>query len=185
MGIERLPAIALVGYRGSGKTTVGRILAHQLDWEFADADAELERRLGRTIPDLFAREGEATFRDEEERTLAELCRRKRVVLATGGGAVLRATNRLALKDFGAVVWLRAKPDALARRLQDDRSTDRPALTPLGVLEEIRSVLAAREPLYREVAHAVVPVDDRTPEEVADRILESLGWEPAGPGGRVP
>jgi shikimate kinase len=165
--------LALVGYRGTGKTTVGRILAARLGRPFVDADAELERRLGCTIRDLFARGDEATFRDHEQAILAELACRPGLILATGGGAVLREANRRALRDLGVVAWLRADPEAIARRLRADGGYDRPALTAAGTLAEIATVLTDRLPLYREVADFAVETDGRCPEDVADAVLS--GW----------
>ena len=114
--------LALVGYRGTGKSTVGRILAERLDRPFLDADLEIEARAGRSIAAIFADEGEPVFRDWEERTLAELIDEfPTAVLATGGGVVLREANRRRLRDFGFVVWLQGRAGALARRLAADRA----------------------------------------------------------------
>ncbi len=163
--------LALVGYRGTGKSTVGRLLAERIGRPFADADRVLEARLGRPIAEFFAQNGEAAFRDEEEATLRDLLARDPgAVVATGGGVILRESNRLALRRFGFVAWLKADPATLAARLRLDPA-DRPALTSLGLIDEIASVLQARTPLYQEVAHAVVETDGRSPEQVADEIRE--------------
>jgi shikimate kinase len=164
--------VALIGYRGTGKTTVGRLLADRLGFDFADADAELERRLGRTIAELFASGREPLFRDEEERTVAELTARTGLVLATGGGAVLREASRAALRRFGPVVWLRAEPEVLAERLRADRAA-RPALTSAGTLAEIAAVLAEREPIYRAVADVAIETGGRPVETVVEAILTAL------------
>lgn len=165
--------IVLIGYRATGKTTVGRSLADRVGRPFLDADAELESRSGRTIRDLFARDGEPAFRDLEERTIAELCEGSPgAVLATGGGAVLREANRRALKRFGVVVWLSAPPEVLVERLRRDEG-ERPALTSSGLLDEVAGVLAAREPLYREAADIVVDAAASDPDAVASRISEAL------------
>ena len=111
--------LALIGARGSGKSTVGRLVADRLGWAFEDADEALERAAGRSIAAIFADDGEPTFRDLEERTIAALTGRSRLVLATGGGAVLRESNRRALRRFGLVVWLDADPETLAGRLRAD------------------------------------------------------------------
>lgn len=164
--------LALVGYRGTGKSTIGRLTAGLLGRQFLDADAVLEARLGRSIRSIFEADGEVVFRDEEEAVLADLTSKYRqTVLATGGGAVLRPANREALRRFGHVVWLRADPAVLAGRLRHD--SDRPALTAAGTLAEIADVLAAREPLYREVAATVIETDGRSPPEVARLILAAL------------
>lgn len=165
--------IVLIGYRATGKTTVGRSLADRIGRPFLDADAELESRSGRTIRDLFARDGEPAFRDLEEWTIAELCKGSPgAVLATGGGAVLREANRRALKRFGVVVWLSAPPEVLVERLRRDEG-ERPALTSSGLLDEVAGVLAAREPLYGEIADLVVDAAAPGPESVASAIADAL------------
>ena len=180
---SRGPGLALIGYRGTGKSTVGRILANRLNRTFRDCDPEIEARAGRPIRAIFAESGELAFRDWEERTLAELTSgNPAIVLATGGGAVLREINRHRLRAFGFVVWLTAQPSELARRLRADPRglAERPALTPVGTLEEIVQVLEARAPLYLELADAVVETGEKSPDEVADAILES--WKPLQPRG---
>ena len=126
--------LALVGTRGTGKSTVGRILAERLVRPFLDADVELEEKLGRSIAAIFAEDGEPLFRDWEEQVLSELTTaHPGAILATGGGVVLRESNRQALRSFGFVVWLWADPALAAARLQADRRglDSRPALTPAG------------------------------------------------------
>jgi shikimate kinase len=170
--------LALIGYRGTGKSTVGRILAGRLNRPFLDADREIEARAGRPIPTIFTEWGEPAFRDWEERTLAELtAAHPAAVLATGGGAVLRAANRRRIAGFGFVVWLTAHPAELARRLEADGRglAARPALTPAGTLEEIAQVLAVRSPFYRGLADVVLETGDLSPAQVADAILER--WSP--------
>ncbi len=167
--------IALVGYRGTGKSTVGRILAERLGRPFADADVEVEALAGRPIRSIFAEEGEPAFRELEARVLADLAARPGGgVVATGGGAVLLDANRKALRDFGLVIWLSADPDTLAQRLQASRRgvEDRPSLTAAGTLAEIADVLEARTPLYREVAHAVIETAGRDVDQVVDEALEA-------------
>jgi shikimate kinase len=166
--------LSLVGTRGTGKSTVGRILAERLVRPFLDADVELEEKLGRSIASIFAEDGEAVFRDWEAQVLAELTSvHQGAILATGGGVVLRATNRQALRSFGFVVWLWADPAVAAARLQADRRglQQRPALTLAGTLAEVAGVLEARTPLYRALADAVVDTSKRTPEGVVEAILE--------------
>lgn len=165
--------LALVGYRGSGKTTVGRIVAERLRRPFFDSDREIEVRSGRGIAEIFAESGEQGFRDWEDRVLEELCtEHPGAVLATGGGVVLRAGNCRRLREHGRVVWLQARSDELARRIAADGATanSRPALTSAGVLEEIESVLAKRAPLYAEIADFAVESTETPPAEVASAIL---------------
>jgi shikimate kinase len=174
--IDPVPrGLSLVGYRGTGKTTVGRLIAGPLDRPFIDADRALEARFGMPIRAIFHERGEDSFRDWEEQILAEITAGPFAVIATGGGVVLRESNRRRLKAFGPVVWLSAAPEVLARRLADDPEAlaGRPALTPSGTLDEIAGVLAARLPLYREVADVEVSTDGRTPEEVARAVLSAL------------
>jgi shikimate kinase len=165
------PVLFLIGYRGSGKTTVGRMVADRLGWGFLDADAVLEERYGQTIREIFAAEGEAGFRDKEAAVLADLCTRNETVVATGGGIVLREENRDLLKRHGFVAWLCAEPPTLLARIQADPSTAarRPSLAG-GGLAEIEQLLAVREPLYRACADVEVACGALSPEQAADAIL---------------
>jgi shikimate kinase len=170
--------LALVGYRGTGKSTVGTILAGRLSRTFLDADIEIERRTGRSIAAIFSDWGESAFRDREEQTLAELIDQfPTAILATGGGAVLRETNRRRLRDFGFVVWLRADPAELARRLEGDPSSaaGRPALTPAGTISEIAQVLKERMAIYQGLADTAIETGGRSPDQVAAAILDC--WNP--------
>lgn len=166
-------AVVLVGGRGAGKTTVGRLLAERVNLPFWDADCEIEAQTGRTIAEIFAESGEPGFRDVEEQVLETLCREHpRSVLATGGGAVLRSSSRRRIRDHGLVVWLRARPEELARRIAHDDATAhaRPPLTQAGVIDEIEHVLAERAALYAEVANFAVDATDAAPEDVANAIV---------------
>jgi len=135
---------------GSGKSTVGRQLARRLGLPFFDSDHLIEQRLGCSIREYFAREGEAAFRDVEEQVLAELARGANAVVATGGGAVLREANRRNLRHAGRVIYLRSTPEELYRRLRHD--TQRPLLQVADPLGKLRTLYAERDPLYREAAH---------------------------------
>jgi shikimate kinase len=175
--IERMPSrtkIFLVGYRGVGKTTVARILAKRLDWNWTDADTALEERYGRSIRAIFAEEGESGFRQKESAMLEEFIGLDKHVLATGGGIVLNPQNRERLRMSGLVFCLTADPPVLHQRLEADSRTaeSRPALT-VGGLAEIEQLLRIREPLYRECAHWIVDTSNRTPEEVTEVILERM------------
>ena len=145
--------IALVGMPGCGKSTVGRHLARQLGRSFIDADSEIEREIGSAIRPWFERHGEEAFRDVEERVIGVLSAREGLVIATGGGAVLRAANRDALHAHCTVFYLRASAEDLARRLRHDRS--RPLLQVADPLRRLRELYRERDPLYRRCAHYVI------------------------------
>jgi shikimate kinase len=167
--------VILIGYRGTGKTTVARLLAEQLGWQWVDADQYLEAKFGQTIRDIFAAEGEAGFREKETAILAELCQRERYVIATGGGAILREPNRVLLRRSGFVVWLKADAETIWQRLQSDPTTaaSRPELTATGGLMEIRELLVMREPLYRATADFEIDAARLRPEDVAREIHTRL------------
>jgi shikimate kinase len=166
--------IYLIGPRGSGKTTVGRLLAERLGYGFVDADIEIETRAGSTIADLFAIEGEEGFRRREVGLVADLAKLDCHVIAWGGGAVLRPENRERLRANGTCVWLSGDAAILFRRLAGDPAgaSRRPALTRLSGPEEMERILREREPLYREIAHLAVATDGMTPEAVVSAILLS-------------
>lgn len=145
--------IFLVGLMGAGKTSVGRALARRLHKTFFDTDQEIERATGVRIPLIFEIEGEAGFRARESRMLAELTRRRNIVLATGGGAVLTEDNRRLLVQHGTVVYLRAAVEDLWRRTRHDRN--RPLLQVDDPREKLRELIVHRDPLYAEVADVVV------------------------------
>ena len=146
----------LVGLPGAGKSTLGRQLARRLNKRFVDADAELEQRLGVSIPTIFEIEGEAGFRDREEATMAELTQLSDIVLSTGGGAVLRPANRLRLRENGTVIYLHADPAVLWERVRHNRN--RPLLQTAEPQNRLVTLYAERDALYREVADHVVESD---------------------------
>ena len=164
--------VYLIGYRGTGKTTVGGLLARRLGHTFVDADVLLEERAGRSIADIFATEGEPGFRDRESDVLAHLSRQPRHIIATGGGVILRPANREILRNTGFVAWLAADPDTVWQRMVTDPTTAgrRPNLTAKGGLDEVRELITAREILYRETANLRIETDRESPESIADRIL---------------
>ena len=159
--------IFLIGPMGSGKTAVGKQLARLLDYPFLDSDLEIERRTGADIPLIFEREGEAGFRHREREVIAELSARQRIVLATGGGAVLDAANRDDLKARGWVVYLETSVAQQAERA--GRTRHRPLLQGTDPAQRLGELLRVREPLYRETADLIVPTDHRRVPAVADYI----------------
>lgn len=145
--------VSLVGMPGCGKSTVGRHLARHLGLRFVDSDAEVERAMGRSIRDCFELLGEVAFRDAEQEAIEQLTAQPGVLLATGGGAVLRPSNRDALHSRTHVFYLRATPEELHRRLRND--THRPLLQVDDPLKRLRELFRERDPLYRRTAHFVV------------------------------
>lgn len=165
--------LALIGYRGTGKSTVGRIVAARAGRSFFDADLELEARAGRSVASILTEDGEAAFRNWEERTLADLVTlAPTAVIAAGGGVVLREQNRRRLRELGCVVWLTAAPSELASRLLADPRgiASRPGLTADGTLAEIAQVLEKRAPLYEATADTVIDTSGKTPGEVASLVF---------------
>ncbi len=167
-------SIILVGPMGAGKSTIGRQLSTVLKKTFKDSDHEIIARTGASIPLIFEIEGEEGFRKREAAMIDELTRLEGIVLATGGGAVLREGNRRHLKERGVVIYLYASLDQLFERTSRDRN--RPLLQtedPRGKLEQL---MTQRDPLYREVADMVVHTDDRSIRSVVKEILVRLEKE---------
>ncbi len=142
-----------MGLPGSGKTTIGRQLARRLGLPFVDTDHVIEQRLGISIREYFAHEGEERFRDLEQQVLDDLSQTHSGVIATGGGAVLRQANRRHMRARGQVIYLRSAPEDVFRRLRHD--TARPLLQVDDPLGRLRDLLVVRDPLYRETAHFVI------------------------------
>jgi shikimate kinase len=145
--------IFLVGLMGAGKTTIGKLLAKRLHKTFIDCDHELERRTGVKIPLIFELEGEAGFREREVALIQELSQREDVVLATGGGAVLRPENRAALAQNGTVVYLNARVEDLYARTKHDKN--RPLLQTADPQAKLDELYRQRDPLYREIADIII------------------------------
>jgi shikimate kinase len=163
--------LVLIGMSGAGKSRVGRLVAERLRWRFVDTDAEIERRTGRAVPEIFAAEGEARFRALEHDVVARVTRRSGAVIATGGGAILDPANRDALFTSNLVVCLQASPEQIARRLAHSRER-RPLLEGDDPLGAIRALQERRAPLYA-LAHCTVTTDDRTLGEVAAEVIDVL------------
>ena len=159
--------IFLVGPMGSGKTTIGRTLAGILNFKFFDLDSEIEKRCGANIPWIFDVEGENGFRERESRILEELSSSTGIVLATGGGAVIRKKNREILKKNGYVVYLNAPIDRLVERTSHDHN--RPLLQVENPREAIEKMILERESFYQDVANFVLITDKKRPRVVANEI----------------
>ena len=154
---------------GSGKTTIGQRLARKLGLEFLDSDHELEAQTGASVSLIFDVEGEKGFRDRETRMLEELTRRKGVLLATGGGAVLRKENRSLLGSSGTVIYLRTSVAQQLQRLRRDRS--RPLLQTSDRKEKLTRLAEERNPLYEELADIVFPAQNRALDQVARELAD--------------
>jgi len=165
------PVCVIIGPMGAGKTTVGKRLAELRGLEFVDSDQEVERRTGVDIAFIFEKEGEDGFRRREKQVIAELTARPRVVLATGGGAVLDAENRQHLAGRGFVVYLHADVDQQLRRI--GHASHRPLLQGVDRRETLEGLLAERDPLYREIADLVVDTGSRNARLLAQEIENHL------------
>jgi shikimate kinase len=161
----------LVGMPGCGKSTLGRLLSKRLGKPFYDADVELERRLGVTIPVIFELEGEPGFRDREETVLADLVLQSNVIVSTGGGVILRPSNRERLKQGGTVLYLHATPATLWERTR--HSKHRPLLQAPDPFARVQELYATRDALYREVADTVVESDREQVSRLAFRLEQQL------------
>jgi shikimate kinase len=164
----------LVGMMGAGKSTLGRLLARRLKRPFHDSDLELERRCGVRIPVIFDIEGEPGFRSREALMIDELTSRERIVLATGGGAVLDPQNRGRLASRGTVIYLHARPEVLFERVRHDKN--RPLLATADPMARLAQLYAERDALYREIADLVVETGHESVHALARRLLARLEQE---------
>jgi shikimate kinase len=161
--------IVLIGYRGTGKSTVGKLLAMRLGRQFVSTDEEIVKRAKRTIPEIVAKEGWEYFRDLESEICRELAGRDQLVIDTGGGAILRIQNVEALKKNGTLFWLTASVETIAKRI--GRDNQRPSLTgSKSFIDEIQDVLRERTPKYQEASDHVITTDDRSIKQLVEIIL---------------
>jgi shikimate kinase len=169
--VPRQPNIVLIGLMGSGKTTVGRIVAQMIGFQFVDTDAMIVETAGQTIPEIFAAEGEAGFRLRESAALRSLLGRRGCVIATGGGIITQPRNQPLLRHLGYIVWLDADPERLARRTA--LNNNRPLLAgeedPKAKLERL---LTERKPLYKALSDLRIQTAELTPQETAYGVMES-------------
>ncbi|APX91902.1 shikimate kinase I [Halomonas sp. 1513] len=169
--MQDLPNLFLIGPMGAGKSTIGRLLAAELSRDFLDSDHEIQDRCGADIPWIFEIEGEAGFREREEAMVEELTQREGVVVATGGGAVMRESNRRALRERGTVIYLYTTVEQQLRRTAKDRN--RPLLQNGNPEEILRGMFAKRDPLYRATADLIVRTDRRGPRSVVSEIVRRV------------
>ena len=164
-------SVFLVGPMGAGKSTIGRLLSAELQCDFHDSDKVIEERCGANIPWIFDMEGEAGFREREEHAIDELTQLDSVVLATGGGAVMREQNRKHLGARGTVVYLCTSVDQQLARTAKDRN--RPLLQQENPEQVLRDLFAVRDPLYRSIADIVIETDQRNPKWVVNELKKRL------------
>ena len=169
--------VVLVGFMGTGKSAVGKLVATRLRFQFVDNDNVIMERAGKEITEIFAQQGEAAFRDYETRALESLVHLNRCVVSTGGGAVLREENRALLRKIGLVVLLTAREDVIYDRVA--RNSKRPLLSTDNPRDTISQILAQRQPAYAEVAQFSVDTSDLTREQAAEAVIaeakRAFGW----------
>ncbi len=166
--MAELGNIILIGFMGSGKSSVGRLVARRTGLQFVDTDALVEKQEGKAIPEIFAEQGEEHFRYVERLMLEEIANEKRMVLATGGGIVLREDNRQSLRDIGFVVWLTANEDEIFRRVS--RNTNRPLLQTADPRAAVKDLFSTRRELYEQTADCVIDSSGMPHRAVVDRII---------------
>lgn len=162
--------VVLIGYRGCGKTTVGRLLAERYDVGFVDTDELIVHQTGKSIAEIFATDGETAFRKLEEAAIKLATKAKNRIISVGGGAVESNANRKALRKFGTIVWLQADAESIWHRISNDKLSrdQRPNLT-VGGIEEVRSVLEKRSPIYAELSQIAVATSGRPAKDVAEDV----------------
>ncbi|MDM8515757.1 shikimate kinase [Desulfobacterales bacterium HSG16] len=167
--------IFLIGYRATGKTSIGRTLAHMLKWDFADSDTMITADEGQSITEIVEQKGWACFRQKEKDMIELLCRKKKHIIATGGGVVEDFENIQMMKKSGSIIWLTADPETIRQRIEKDEKSQsqRPALTGNGMTAEIMEVLTRRIPLYKQAMNFHVDTDNRLIETICDSIYQQL------------
>lgn len=165
----------LIGYRCSGKTTIGKSIAMTIDWSFVDSDIRVIKEYGKSIKDIIDTEGWDAFRRMERSTIKQICTENRQVVATGGGVVLDADNTAAMQASGKVVWLSATAETIQKRMLQDKNTGdfRPALTDKGRMEEIEDLLLKRNPYYDSACDFSIQTDDVPVTEISAIIIQRI------------
>lgn len=172
--MARAPSIYLVGPMGAGKSTIGRLLSAELSLEFYDSDKVIEERCGANIPWIFDMEGEQGFREREQQVIDELTQLPNIILATGGGAVMRKENRQHLSARGTVVYLCTSVNQQLERTAKDKN--RPLLQAENPGEVLQALFTQRDPLYREVADIIIKTDHHSPKWVVQEIKRQIESE---------
>ena len=175
MAVVHTQNIFLIGLMGSGKTTIGQLLAKRVGLTFFDSDHELESRTGVSVATIFEIEGEPAFRSREAAIIQELTQRQAIILSTGGGAILEADTRDVLRARGMVIYLHSTPETSYERVR--RNRDRPLLMVTDPLARLRQLYEVRHPLYLETAHFVVESYRDRPNAVISEICQLMGWAP--------
>ena len=167
--------IILIGYRCSGKTSVGKRLARELKWGFVDTDDWLMDKAVRSVRNIVEDDGWEGFRRLEKDAIQAVCSRDKTVIATGGGVVLNPTNVAAMQKSGHTVWLKVSPQIVSQRMARDGNTDnlRPSLTSKGLYDEIVDVLKQRTPLYAQAADIAIDTDSKTIDEIVAEIIKGF------------
>ncbi len=164
--------IVLIGYRGTGKTSVAKILAERLKWTLISTDAEIVKKAGLSVPEIIQKRGWDYFRDVESKVCQRVGTKDRTLIDTGGGAVLRKENVDALRQRGRVFWLTAEVSTIMDRIKHTK--DRPSLTQnKDYVDEVDEVLKERLPLYKAACDQIIPTDGRPLEEIADEIQSKM------------
>jgi shikimate kinase len=166
--------IILIGYRGTGKTSVGRVLAKKLNRTLTETDGRIVEKTGMSIPEIVNKHGWEYFRDLESQVVKELKDKENLIVDTGGGIILRDGNISHLKKQGKIFWLKASVPSIIDRIKDD--SNRPSLTSKSFIEEVEDVLAQRLPKYKKAAQYIIETQNKGIEEVADKILSILKKE---------
>jgi shikimate kinase len=169
--------IVLIGYRGTGKSVVGKLVARRLGMQCVSMDARIVEKAGMSIPEIVEKHDWPTFRDMESEVARELAKRDHLVIDTGGGVIERPENVEVLRENALIVWLRASPALIVSRIAD--GTERPSLTGKSFTEEVAEVLERRTPKYQSAAQHEIDTEHLTPERVADRIVDLCKQQEAG------
>ena len=168
--LRQIRNLVLTGFMGTGKSSIGRLAAVQLKFEFVDTDALVEAKATKTISQIFAQEGETAFREMERQVVLELSGRQQTVISTGGGLVVNLENMISLKEHALVICLCASPETIFERTR--YASHRPLLRQAAPLERIRQLLAEREPFYRQ-ADVLINAEGRSVREVAQHVLHEF------------